>query len=139
MFPLVVTIGEPTEVSFDEIVRYSFPASSVLRYELERIPNSLSQSDVVKSSMVPRSCFLQVGQRTFSKTISCCSLDLTPEPAKRTLRNAWRPSRILVLSKRNAGKDIPNINYNDAQGHPLMSEDSEVFISKTNSFTTKDG
>ena len=75
-------------------------------------------------------------------------LDLTPETAKRFSRALIDSEEDCLVFKRNAGKDIPNINYNYAQGlvHEIdeeifktlhMDNLAEVFISKTNSLHNK--
>lgn len=75
-------------------------------------------------------------------------LDLTPEAAKRFSRALIDSEEDCLVFKRNAGKDIPNVNYNFAQGLVGEIDDeifktlhmenlSEVFISKTNSLHNK--
>lgn len=75
-------------------------------------------------------------------------LDLTPEAAKRFSRALIDSEEGCLVFKRNAGKNIPNINYNYAQGlvHKIddeifktlhMESLAEVFISKTNSLHNK--
>ena len=76
------------------------------------------------------------------------SLDLTPETAKRFSKALIDSEKDCLVFKRNAGKDIPNINYNYAQSlvHEIddeifktlhMENLAEVFISKTNSLHNK--
>ena len=75
-------------------------------------------------------------------------LDLTPETAKRFSRALIDSEKDCLVFKRNAGKDIPNINYNYAQGLVREIDDeifktlqmenlTEVFMSKTNSLHNK--
>ena len=75
-------------------------------------------------------------------------LDLTPEAAKRFSRALIDSEEDCLVFKRNAGKDIPNVNYNYAQGlvHEIDDEIfktlqienlAEVFTSKTNSLHNK--
>jgi hypothetical protein len=75
-------------------------------------------------------------------------LDLNPEAAKRFSRALIDSEEDCLVFKRNAGKDIPNINYNYAQGLVREIDDeifktlhmenlAEVFTSKTNSLLNK--
>jgi hypothetical protein len=75
-------------------------------------------------------------------------LDLNPEAAKRFSRALIDLEEDCLVFKRNAGKDIPNVNYNFAQGLVGEIDDeifktlhmenlAEVFISKTNSLHNK--
>ena len=75
-------------------------------------------------------------------------LDLSPETAKRFSKALIDSEKDCLVFKRNAGKDIPNINYNYAQGlvHEIDDEIfktlhienlAEVFTSKTNSLHNK--
>jgi len=74
--------------------------------------------------------------------------DIAPETAKRFSRALIDSEEDCLVFKRNAGKDIPNINYNYAQSlvHTIDDEIfktlhienlAEVFISKTNSLHNK--
>ena len=74
--------------------------------------------------------------------------DIAPETAKRFSRALIDSEEDCLVFKRNAGKDIPNINYNYAQSlvHTIddeifktlhMENLAEVFISKTNSLHNK--
>lgn len=75
-------------------------------------------------------------------------LDITSETAKRFSKALIGSEEDCLVFKRNAGKDIPNINYNYAQGlvHEIddeifktlqMETLAEVFLSKTNSLHNK--